>query len=260
MSFQDLLLYLDSLAASDARIEAAVSLARRFGCSVTGVYAEFLPDPAEPIAGEARALATTVSERFTGAARREGIVATWHTSDEGYPDGMEVLARHADLAIVGQTRPDFAAEFVSPEEIVLTSGHPTLVVPYAGTVATVGERHVLIAWNGGREAARAVFDAMPFLHDARAVTVIGIDLDDAGRRSMDAVSAYLTRHGVRAILEPATALDLSPGEVLLARAVDTASDLIVMGAYGHSRLREWVLGGVTRHVLDHMTVPALISH
>jgi nucleotide-binding universal stress UspA family protein len=136
-----------------------------------------------------------------------------------------------------------------------------LVVPRYGTFDTVGER-VLVAWNGSREATRAVHDALPILKLATKVTVLSIDPErDTGDRIPSAdIALHLARHGVAAEGTSTVGLDISVGDLLLSRAADLGADLIVMGAYGHSRMRELVLGGATRHILQHMTVPVLMSH
>jgi nucleotide-binding universal stress UspA family protein len=164
--------------------------------------------------------------------------------------------------VLGQRDPSVLVEVepVHLEDVVLSSGHPTLVVPYAGRFETLGERHILVAWNGSREAVRAVHDALPFLREARSVTVVAADLDEDGRKSLDLMAEHLARHEISTDLEPTTAADISVGDLLLSRTADLGSDLIVMGAYGHSRAREWILGGVTQHLLEQMTVPVLMSH
>jgi len=145
--------------------------------------------------------------------------------------------------------------------LALGVGRPVLIVPRYGTFETVGER-VLVAWNGSREATRAVHDALPLLKLASSVTVLSIDPEhDTGDRIPGAdIALHLARHGVAAEGMSTVGLDISVGDLLLSRAADLGADLIVMGAYGHSRVRELVLGGATRHILQHMTVPVLMSH
>jgi len=148
-----------------------------------------------------------------------------------------------------------------PEELALGVGRPVLVVPRYGTFETVGQR-VLIAWNGSREATRAVNDAIPILKMATKVTVLSVDPEGEPDRRLPGadLALHLARHGIAAEAESTQALDIGVGDVLLSRAADLGADLIVMGAYGHSRLREMMLGGATRHLLQHMTVPVLMSH
>jgi nucleotide-binding universal stress UspA family protein len=177
---------------------------------------------------------------------------------------MKLHARYADLTVVGQgidlkDAPHDLAFL--PEELALGVGRPVLVVPRYGTFETFGER-VLIAWNGSREATRAVHDALPLLTRATKVTVLSIDPEpDSGARVPSAdITLHLARHGVSAEADSTVALDMAVGDMLLSRAADLGANLLVMGAYGHSRVREMVLGGATRHILQHMTVPVLMSH
>jgi nucleotide-binding universal stress UspA family protein len=139
-------------------------------------------------------------------------------------------------------------------------GRPVLVVPRYGTFPTIGER-VLVAWNGAREAVRAVNDALPLLQRAQLVTVLSIDPSDADHRIPSAdITLHLARHGVTAVAAQTRGTDLLVADILLSYAADLGADLIVSGAYGHTRLRELVLGGMTRHLLQTMTVPVLMSH
>jgi nucleotide-binding universal stress UspA family protein len=175
-------------------------------------------------------------------------------------------ARYVDLTILGQLDPDRGdAELIRPrpEQVTLASGRPILVVPYAGHFATVGRR-VLIGWNATREATRAVNDAMPLLIEADVVTVLTIDAregpDGHGELPGADISLHLARHGVKATVERTVSAGISAGDVLLSRAADLGADLLVIGAYGHSRVRELLLGGATRSILQSMTLPVLMSH
>jgi nucleotide-binding universal stress UspA family protein len=146
---------------------------------------------------------------------------------------------------------------------VLEVGRPVLVVPSVGQFPTLGQR-VLVAWNASREATRAVHDALPLLRRSRRTQVVVINPQGGAGGHGDIPGAdiglHLSRHGVNAVCERISADDVETGALLLSRAADEGADLIVMGAYGHSRLSELVLGGATRHILRHMTVPVLLSH
>jgi nucleotide-binding universal stress UspA family protein len=145
--------------------------------------------------------------------------------------------------------------------LALGVGRPVLVVPRYGTFERLGER-VLIAWNGSREATRAVHDAIPILKRAITVTVLSIDpeVDSPPRTPSADITLHLARHGIAAEAASTSSVDFGVGNALLSRAADLGADLIVMGAYGHSRMREMVLSGATRHLLQNMTVPVLMSH
>jgi nucleotide-binding universal stress UspA family protein len=177
---------------------------------------------------------------------------------------VRLHARYADLTVVGQgidlgDAPGVLA--ILPEELALGVGRPVLVVPRYGTFPALGD-HVLVAWNGSREATRAVNDAIPILQRAQKVTVLAIDPDgDPDRRIPSAdMALHLARHGINAVAAQTRGADITVGDVLLSYAADLGVDLIVAGGYGHTRFREMVLGGATRHLLQHMTVPVFLSH
>jgi nucleotide-binding universal stress UspA family protein len=259
----------------------AAALAERFSAHLVGLYPLPTPqmpghfgyfDPAllDPLFVElrerARSAAVKVREAFDHATGLRGLSAEWREIPEG-PDADPALhARYADLAILGQLDPDRAeTELIRPrpEQVALASGRPVLIVPYAGHFDNVGRR-VLIAWNATREAARAVSDAMPLLTSAELVTVLTIDPREGphghGELPGADIGLHLARHGVKAQIERTVSAGMPVGEVLLSRVADLGADLIVMGAYGHSRAREVLLGGATRSVLRSMTVPVLMSH
>jgi nucleotide-binding universal stress UspA family protein len=202
--------------------------------------------------------------QFTDRARRAGIRFEWRSVEGDLTGAATLHARYADLTVVGQGLDvgDAPAGLVPlPEDLVLAVGRPVIVVPRYGRFPTVGER-VLIAWNGSREATRAVNDAIPILQRARTVAVLSIDPDEGrGRREPGAdIALHLARHGVNVRTTHIGGSGIGVGDVLLSHAMDASADLIVAGAYGHSRLRETVLGGATRHLLQHATVPLFLSH
>jgi nucleotide-binding universal stress UspA family protein len=276
-----LLVVLDSDASARGRIELAAMLAERFAAHLVGLYPVPMSgpplhfgyyDPAlldpffEELRARARDAADKTRETFEHVTGLRGISAEWREFPEG-PEGDPALhARYADLTILGQLDPDHGeANLVRPrpEHVTLASGRPILVIPYAGTFDVVGRR-VLIGWNATREAARAVADAMPLLTGAEVVTVLTIDPREGphghGELPGADISLHLARHGVKAEIDRTTSADLPVGEVILSRAADLGADLLVMGAYGHSRARELLLGGATRSLLRSMTLPVLMSH
>ena len=147
--------------------------------------------------------------------------------------------------------------------MVLSSGRPTLVVPYIGPTRTLAQS-VTVAWDAGREAARAVNDALPFLERAQAVTVMVVNprpgIGSHGEEPGADIALHLARHGIKVEAQHLEVRDMSVADAILSRAADQSIDLLVMGAYGHSRFREWVLGGATRQIFAQMTVPVLMSH
>ncbi len=175
-------------------------------------------------------------------------------------------ARCADLVIASQDNPDWSlsGHLDVAETVILESGRPVLLMPKTGTAESIGQR-IVVAWNGRREAARAAFDALPFLQAAQNVHVVRLDPDQDTRAKgtlpdVDMCTA-LARHGVKC--EAAQRSEPSAGgagAALLSTVQELDADMLVMGCYGHSRLREMVLGGASRHVLRYAKVPVLMSH
>jgi nucleotide-binding universal stress UspA family protein len=204
---------------------------------------------------------------FENATRGRAFAAEWRDDDAGafgVADCVLPYAHAADLVVASQTDPEWPGtdRLDIAERLAMEAGRPVLIVPNAGVHQRVGER-VLVAWNGRREAARAVFDALPFLRGANAVRVVWANPQSERERAQDMPAAdictALARHGVKC---EATE-QVSPrgvGEALLACAREMNADLLVMGCYGHARLREFVFGGASRHVLSHMAIPVLMSH
>jgi nucleotide-binding universal stress UspA family protein len=275
VGLKDLLVHVDNDPACTSRVDVSVGLAAKHGAHLTGLHVlgspplpgyveiELPPSLREEQRRHLEELARHAEKRFRDRARRRGILSEWQLDRGDLVGAMRLHARYADLTVLGQgidlqNAPSDLAFL--PEELALGVGRPVLVVPRYGTFETVGER-VLIAWNGSREATRAVHDALPLLTRAAKVAVLSIDPHDSGSRVPSAdITLHLARHGVSAEADSTVALDIAVGDVLLSRAADLGADLIVMGAYGHSRVREMVLGGATRHILQHMTVPVLMSH
>jgi nucleotide-binding universal stress UspA family protein len=281
MNYKDLLVVLDSEASALGRLDLAAALAERFEAHLVGLYPLPIPDPPRHLGyydptlldpffhglrERARDAADKQREVFEHVASLRGLSVEWRVIAEGPEADAALHARYADLAILGQLDPDRGgADTIRPrpEQVALASGRPILVIPYAGQFDNVGRR-VLIAWNATREATRAVNDAMPLLTAAELVTVLTIDPREGpqghGELPGADISLHLARHGVKAQVERTVAADLPVGELLLSRAADLGADLLVMGAYGHSRARELLLGGVTRTLLRSMTLPVLMSH
>jgi nucleotide-binding universal stress UspA family protein len=194
-----------------------------------------------------------------------GVSGEWRIADSDAAAAMSLHAHYVDLAVVGQTDPENPPMGAGvPEAVLLASGRPVLVVPFIGAKA-IGKR-VLVSWNASRESARAVNDALPLMAGAEQVTVLSINPERgiAGEGDLPAadIALHLARHGIKAeaAYTQADPEEVSVGDVILSRAADLGADLIVMGGYGHSRAREFVLGGATRTILQHMTMPVLFSH
>jgi nucleotide-binding universal stress UspA family protein len=279
MSIKNLLVHVDNSKQCATRLNVAVDLARAYDAHLAGIYA--IPDPyiAPYMAGgytpaeliedqtqRAREAADAAEKAFSAHMEKAGIQAEWRTG-EGNPGVVVSLnARYADLTVVGQADPDDAEGYPDPElpaEVTLTSGRPVLVIPCVGPATTLG-KEIMVAWNGTREATRAVNDAMPMLQNANHVSVLAVNPTkgggDHGEVPSADISLHLARHGVKAEATQTVSSDLEVADVILSRIADTGTDMLVMGAYGHSRMRELMMGGATRDLLRHMTVPVLMSH
>lgn len=209
-------------------------------------------------------LADIIEARFREEMRPQALKGDWHMLAAGESEDLLALLRTMDLAVCGQAAPDWRlpAGF-RPEDVIVGSGRPVLVVPYAGVFDTVGRR-VLVAWDGTREASRALHDGLPLIGQAEAVTVMTVagreaELDEL-RPSLERVTSHLQRHGIAARTEETVGGDVPVADLLLSRAADFDADLLIAGAYHHSQFREALIGGVSRNLLDHMTLPVLMSH
>jgi nucleotide-binding universal stress UspA family protein len=278
MTYRTILVHLSDKRRAEALLEPAIFLATRHNAHLIGmhIYASL---PAPPISvpyatrllGSAASFERAETEEIHAAFRRmtanRPIGAEWRALKVPHVDLASVVLDHgraADLIIAAQTDPDWDLSPLMdfPERLALESGRPVLVVPYVGRYPEVG-RNVVIAWKGAREAARATFDALPILTRAEKVQVLQIreGRDDGASLVPDpAIAASLARHGIKATVRNSMAIDMSVGNEILSRLADAGADLLVMGAYGHSRMRELVFGGATRHIARHMTVPTLFSH
>jgi nucleotide-binding universal stress UspA family protein len=193
------------------------------------------------------------------------VQAEWRALDGRPEDVLTLNARYADLIVVGQSDPENPPSTPGnlPESVAMASGRPTLVVPHDGLAKAIG-KNVMLCWNASRESARAASDALPFLKAAQNVIVLVIEPtispDGHGAEPGADVAMWLAKHGVKVTVQREAAPDADVGKVICSRAADHDIDLIVMGVYGHSRVREWVMGGASRSMLSTMTVPVLMSH
>jgi nucleotide-binding universal stress UspA family protein len=244
MSITDILVYIDTSPACDARIELAANLARRFDAALTGIGLEE---------------AAIVGEQFIKRLQQKGLQGDWRTAIGLAASFINRAACAADLVVVGQRDPDFTTGLDAPEDVVLGCGRPVLVAPSTADFEEIGDK-VLIAWNGSREASRAVRDALPLLAMAKSVTLLMVNPEEEPDTALaEAVVGYLGRHGVNAVIKEARSEVSAVADVVLAEAAETGAGLLVMGAYGHTRLREMILGGATRDVLRDAALPVLMA-
>jgi nucleotide-binding universal stress UspA family protein len=283
MDFKTILVNLNHESRVSELIAAAAAIARPSEAHVVGLYVMppiLVPsDMVIPMGAEFydeqvlahRAQSERVQTVFERLTRGEPYVAEWRihgearTAFEQIADGIVEESRAADLVIVSQAEdgkdPNILVDV--PERVALESGRPVLVIPTKWLPREYGQ-NVTVAWNDSREAARAAFDALPLLERAKRVRLVtvGEQRNSSGKNMVPAaeVAATLARHGLDVEVETIPAEGRHIGNTILSDVTAGGSDLLVMGVYGHSRLREFILGGATRDVLKNMTVPVLMSH
>ncbi|MEP6875663.1 MAG: universal stress protein [Burkholderiales bacterium] len=278
MSYRSILVHLDDSPRCAVRIEIAARLALRHGAHLQGLAPAGVinlparvtpsmtgvPNYLEAAQANLNERAATLVSEFRQRVQDAGLTSFDGRVDAD--DAVDSLVRHAgvhDLVVLGQTeRAAVALGLDIPEHVLMRAGTPALVVPFVGGFDDVGEC-VVVAWNATRESARVIHDAMPLLSEAREVHLMCFerigDLRHVSRLQLNDAHVWLARHGVKTKLhqEPVSG---DVGDALLSRASDLGADLVVMGGYGHSRLAEFLLGGVTRRLLAQMTTPVLLSH
>jgi nucleotide-binding universal stress UspA family protein len=276
MSYKTILVHVDAGKRCPARVDLAIRLARQYDAHLVGLHALAPFEPPGYVLAEmgpaiieaqrqvaAKELARAQSD-FDKRVSAAGLgKVEWRSALDDLVDAVTLHARYADLVVIGQVDPaeDSRVPVDFPERVVLGGGRPVLVLPSAGSFASVGKR-ILVAWNGSREATRAVTDAIPLLQQADNVHVMAVNPREGEHGSVPGadIGLYLARHGVHVEIKTDHGAEIDVGNELLSRAADLDADLIVMGGYGHSRLKEWVLGGATRTILESMTAPVLMSH
>lgn len=255
----------------------ALDLAKRLGAHVTAVA--LAVDPIVPgfvvaplpveVIEQARAqailTAETAVEAFSAEAAKADLSQETRIAEilmGGVPEGFAAAARTTDLVVIGQDDPDRPEPMreVMIETALFEGAAPTLLIPYILRGPIAFDR-VMIAWDGGRTAARAVHAALPILELAKKISVVMVDKagSDPGQPGAD-LATWLARHGLDVEVEQIEAPDISVADALLDQAADRSFDLLVMGGYGHSRVREFLLGGATRGMLASMTLPVLMAH
>jgi nucleotide-binding universal stress UspA family protein len=281
---KDLVVNLAAGAGRDAAAEFAISIAAAFQAHIAGIAFAFdpvitpviLPTVMDGLSaawidtqrGDNLAAATAAIDRFEAAAKRQGLSAEHRlleASVGGAANLFGAIARRFDLAVVGQTDPSRpgrnAPDDLMIEAALFGSGRPVVVVPYIQNGGLKLDR-VLACWDASRSAARAIADAMSFLRRSKAVEIVTVSGGRAKTEEFPGtdIGEHLARHDLAVEVKRLVAEDVDVANTILSYAADCAADFIVMGGYGHSRLREFVLGGATRGMLESMTVPVLMSH
>jgi nucleotide-binding universal stress UspA family protein len=260
----------------DSAAEFAVDVARTLDAHIEGLvltYEPFVPAaemvvPAELIdmqRDENDRLSAAAISRFNELTRRNAVSAETRSIEvlsAMAPDTLARVARRFDLTMVSQPRPESqGSDEMFVEAALFGSGRPVLVVPYIQKAGLKLDR-ALVCWDGSRTAARATADALPLLARAKVTEVVTVADGSASTEEIPGIdfAQHLARHGIKVELKRLVRGDIDVADVILSHVADTSADLIVMGGYGHSRLREFVLGGVTRNLLKSMTAPTLMSH
>jgi nucleotide-binding universal stress UspA family protein len=255
----------------------AVSVAAALEAHLTGVA--FVYDPVVPISGagyipaevieiqreDNETAADAAIKSFTAATDQAGISAEpliTNASLAGAGDYFARMARRFDLAIVGQAEPEISSmEQIIGETTLFESGRPMIMVPYIQK-APFKTDNVMICWDGSRTAARAVADAIPIIRRSGRVEIVIVTNERGKEDEIEGadIGQHLARHGLKVDVHRISGGKIDVADALLSHAADSGADLMVMGGYGHSRLREFVLGGVTRSIFGSMTLPVLLSH
>lgn len=287
MALKDILVHVNETLHCSNRVDYAIGLAKQHGATLIAVYAQ--SDPKVPRFAEQDTYTTGINanidarrevfiegfekakETYGAKAEEAGVEVQWHrgkftSSRELVTDQMLNHSQQADLVIVSQHDAENSIGRTPadlPERLVLESGRPVLVLPFAGVYNPV-VAHAVVAWDNGKQSVRAVNDAIALMQSAKNVKVIEINPKQKKKQrfrvSSVELAEHLGRHGIAAEADHVASEDINEAEVLLNAVSDTSADLLVMGAYGHSRYRELILGGVTQHIFEHMTAPVLMSH
>jgi len=280
MTIKTILVYLPSENLAEPTLKAAIAIAKPRKAHIVGLHLEasyypaygevaiaMPPDVIEQMRKPLRERAQKLKEGFNARMAEAGISAEWRSGTTEYSALPSLLVKEAvsaDLVVCPKVDPgDVDVTTLDlPERLILEGGRPVLVVP--SDTESLPPKRVLIAWNNSPQSARAVFDSLDLVKDADAVTVLTLASGDEARQEAETqarkLAANLDRHGVQAKVEAVDIGNNTASDYLTSRLAQDGADLLVMGCYGHSRLRELVFGGVTRNILGEVTVPTLMSH
>ena len=279
MDFKNLLLHLEHSSGCQNRLQVAFALAKKYDALITGLFV--VPDYVVPSYVEAQIsvdLITDVTEKALARARETlsgyqkmadeaGVKLDAHVLEGQLIPILREHSKYSDLLLLGQDHPDDPdnASYGLADALLFEGACACMVVPHSGKLAAPGQR-VLLTWNASRESARALREAMPILVAADEVVVLSSEPDDAdaeiarGHPHADELARFLESHGIESISSGIADLDISTSDAILGQAAEMNADLIIMGAYGHARLREIILGGVTRDLLKQSTIPLFLAH
>ena len=279
MQFKNILIHLDHSSGCQNRLEAAFDLARNFDAKITGLFvvadyiipsyveAQISVDVMTDVTEKALARARGTLEEYQKLAREAGVSMEARVMEGQLIPILREHSKYSDLLLLGQDHPEDHdnASYGLADSLLFEGGCACLVVPHSGKLKPLGKR-VLLTWNASRESARALREAMPLLAGAETVVMLSSEPDDGdtsialGHPHADALARLLESHGIEAISSGFSDPDRSTSDAIIGQAAEMNADTIVMGAYGHTRLREIILGGVTRDLLKQAPVPLLLAH
>lgn len=267
MELKDILVHIDNSKQCDARVDFAISVAKRHQAHLTGLC--IIPSyPPGPKQSDEERMADEAKTKFIYKTNSSEITSDWLCIESfKVVEILRLFTSYKDLVIVSQPDPEHRYKETPsdlPERLILGTGRPVLVVPYVGEFNSL-RKHVMVAWRGGRESARSLNDALPFLEKAEQVSVLEVNppvIDDGPLKNVCCleICSHLARHGISAESEQLISKDIPVGDTLLNWSFDQGVDLMVLGAVANNHIGGQTLGPVGRHILHHMTIPALISH
>ncbi len=279
MKYKNILIHLDHSSGCRNRLEAAFGLARKFDAQVTGLFvvpnyivpsyveAQISVDLITDVTEKAMARASETLAGYRKLAKDTGVDMQGHVIEGQLIPILREHSKYADLLVLGQDHPEDAdnASYGLADALLFEGACACLVVPHSGKLATPGKR-VLLTWNASRESAHALREAMPLLSEAETIVVLSSEPDDGdndlarGHPHARELDRFLRSHGIEAVSSGISDPDRSATDAIIGQAVEMNADLIVMGAYGHARLREIILGGVTHDLLKQSQLPLLMAH
>ncbi len=279
MEIKNILLHLDHSSGCSNRLDTAFALARENNASITGLFV--VPDYVVPSYVEAQIsvdLITDVTEKAIARAEEALVGYRQRAADAGVEMKADVFegqvipilrehTKYTDLLLLGQDNPEDPdnASYGLADALLFEGACACMVVPHSGKLETPGKR-ILLTWNASRESARALREALSMLQRAETVVVLSSEPDDGdteiarGHPHAQELARFLESHGIESVSSGIADVDVSPSDAILGQAADMNADLIVMGAYGHARLREIILGGVTRDLLKQSPIPLFLAH
>ena len=279
MKYKNLLIHLDHSSGCRNRLEVAFGLARKFDAQVTGLFvvpnyivpsyveAQISVDLITDVTEKALARASETLAEYQKLARDQGVDLQGHVVEGQIIPILREHSKYSDLLLLGQDHPDDPdnASYGLADALLFEGACPCMVVPHSGKLAIPGER-ILLTWNASRESAHALRQAMPLLQEAETIVVLSSEPDDGdddlarGHPHALELDRFLKSHGIETVSSGISDPDINTTDAIIGQAVEMDADMIVMGAYGHARLREIILGGVTRDLLKQSQLPLLMAH